>query len=375
MLLALIFLYFCTSGSSVGEYICFSTFGTCTPCYVFIALLFHASSLHRCFQSRPYKNKYIRETLNNSNMRQQCPELQIEMVDVAMCEEPHTNEDAPTGEKGAPNTCNEFAYIEEMKRTQRMCADVRKMCKKFERSLAVSMRWIMRGWHLKTPILETMHFPKKHSTTSSCDNLLNARTDSCVWSKSAEGRIPQNEGAMSSDKLAYLETKPSLNAQVLMSDCGSDVSVGSRKDNLLDSNRCAYPCLSIAVPAAIKNRAIGKFLGRLYSQTSVKAEQEIILQNWLMGQNDEGAPPEVVDWARRRLCGQASSATAGHAFSKAGLIISKKRQRLTADSVDDISFLGWPYKDNGWGELAKRPRCVPQVEGERFEEGSQMAAC
>ena len=104
---------------------------------------------------------------------------------------------------------------------------------------------------------------------------------------------------MSNDKLVYLETKPSLDAQVLMSDCGNDVSVGSRKDNLLDSNRCACPCLSIAVPVAIKNRAIGKFLGRLYSQTSVKAEQEIILRNWLMGQNDEGAPPEVVDWARR----------------------------------------------------------------------------
>ena len=215
---------------------------------------------------------------------------------------------------------------------------------------------------------------KKHTTANICDSLLNARTDSCVWTNSAEGRIPQSEGAMSSDKLAHLETKPSLDAQVLMSDCGSDVSVGSRKDNLLDSNRCAYPCLSIAVPAAIKNHAIGKFLSTLYSQSSVKAEQEIILQNWLMGQNDEGAPPEVVDWARRRLCGQSSSATSGHAFSKAGLIISKKRQRLMADNVDDISFLGWHYKDNGWGESAKRPRCVPQVEGERLEEEIQMAA-
>ena len=124
---------------------------------------------------------------------------------------------------------------------------------------------------------------KKHATANICDSLLNLRTDSCVWSKSAEGRIPQSEGAMSSDKLAYLETKPSLDAQVLMSDCGSDVSVGSRKDNLLDSNRCAYPCLSIVVQVAMKNRAIGKLLGRLYSQSSVKAEQEIILRNWLMG--------------------------------------------------------------------------------------------
>ena len=180
------------------------------------------------------------------------------------------------------------------------------------------MRWIMRGWSLKTPILETMHFPKKHTTANIFDSLLNARTDSCVWSKSTEGRIPQSEGAMTSDKLAYLETKPSLDAQVLMSDCGSDVSVGSRKDNLLDSNRCAYPCLSIAVPAAMKNRAIGKFLVRLYSQSLVKAEQEIILHNWLMGQNDEGAPPEVVDWARRRLCGQASSATSEACLLKSG---------------------------------------------------------
>ena len=215
---------------------------------------------------------------------------------------------------------------------------------------------------------------KKHTTANICDGLVNACTNAFVWSKSVEGRIPQSEGAMSNDKLVYLETKPSLDAQVLMSDCGNDVSVGSRKDNLLDSNRCAYPCLSIAVPAAIKNRAIGKFLGRLYSQISVKAEQEIILRNWLMGQNDEGAPPEVVDWARRRLCGQSSSATSGHAFSKAGLIISKKRQRLMVDNVDDISFLGWNYKDNGWGESPKRPRWVPQVEGERIEEEIQMAA-
>ena len=91
------------------------------------------------------------------------------MVDVAMCEESRTNEDAPTGEEGeegARNAHNDFAYMEEMKSTQRMCADVRKMCKKFERSLAVSMHWIMRGWRLKTPILETMHFPKKHTTAN-----------------------------------------------------------------------------------------------------------------------------------------------------------------------------------------------------------------
>ena len=84
--------------------------------------------------------------------------------------------------------------------------------------------------------------------------------------------------------------------------------------------------------------------------------------------------PEIADLARRRLSAQASSATSERAFSKAGLIISKKRQRLTADHVDGISLLGWHYKDNGWGESSKRLRCVPQVEGQRLEEEPEMAA-
>ena len=84
--------------------------------------------------------------------------------------------------------------------------------------------------------------------------------------------------------------------------------------------------------------------------------------------------PEIVDLAKRRLCAQASSATSERALSKAALIISKKRPQLTSDDVDGISLLGWHYKDNGWGESGKRPRCVPQVEGERVEEESQMAA-
>ena len=72
--------------------------------------------------------------------------------------------------------------------------------------------------------------------------------------------------------------------------------------------------------------------------------------------------PKIVDLARRRLCAQASSATSERAFSKAGLVISKKRQRLIANHVDGISLLGWHYKDNGWGESSKRLRCVPQLE-------------
>ena len=126
------------------------------------------------------------------------------------------------------------------------------------------MRWIMRGWRLKTPILETMHFFKKHTTVNICDNLLNARTDSCVWSKSGEGRISQTERAMNSEKLAWLATIPSLDAPMLMSDFGSDMSVGLEKDNLLDCNRCAYPFLSIAMKVIMKSPTMQKFLYKLH---------------------------------------------------------------------------------------------------------------
>ena len=84
--------------------------------------------------------------------------------------------------------------------------------------------------------------------------------------------------------------------------------------------------------------------------------------------------PEVANLTRHRLCAQASSATSECAFSKVGLVLSKKRQRLTADHVDGISLLGWHYKDNGWGESSKRIRCVLQVEGQRHEEESEMVA-
>ena len=64
---------------------------------------------------------------------------------------------------------------------------------------------------------------------------------------------------------------------------------------------------------------------------------------------------EIADLARRWLCAQASSATSECAFSKADLIVSKKRQRLMANHVDGISLMGWHYKDNGWGEIARDP--------------------
>ena len=52
------------------------------------------------------------------------------------------------------------------------------------------------------------------------------------------------------------------------------------------------------------------------------------------------------DLARCRLCAQASSATSESAFSKAGLIMSKKRKRLMANHVNSISLMGWHYEDN-----------------------------
>ena len=69
--------------------------------------------------------------------------------------------------------------------------------------------------------------------------------------------------------------------------------------------------------------------------------------------------PEIADLAKGRLCEQASSATFEHAFLKAGLVISKKRQLLTTEHVDGINLLGWHCKGNGWGESSKRLQCVP----------------
>ena len=71
---------------------------------------------------------------------------------------------------------------------------------------------------------------------------------------------------------------------------------------------------------------------------------------------------EIADLARRRLCAQASSAISEGAFFKAGLIVSKKRQWLMADHVNGISLMGRHYKDHGWGELAKRPKCGAEME-------------
>ena len=95
--------------------------------------------------------------------------------------------------------------------------------------MVMSTHWIVQDWRQKTRIFGAMHFPKKYTTTNISDSLLSARIDFYVLPKSVEGRIPQSEEALSNDRLAYLETKPTLDAPLLTSDFGSDVSAGAKK--------------------------------------------------------------------------------------------------------------------------------------------------
>ena len=90
-----------------------------------------------------------------------------------------------------------------------------------------------------------------------------------------------------------------------------------------------------------------------------------ILEWW---KDNEAGNVDTANLARRRLCARASSATSERAFSKAGLIMSKKRQQLTADHVDGINLMGWHYKDSDGGELAKRPRYGDEMEMDRHRD-------
>ena len=79
-------------------------------------------------------------------MGQKYPEEEKGTVDMEMCEDTRTDDDVvflEFGEDVAPKTCNDSTSAEEMERAERMCEDVRKMCRKFNRSMALSMHWIM----------------------------------------------------------------------------------------------------------------------------------------------------------------------------------------------------------------------------------------
>ena len=70
---------------------------------------------------------------------------------------------------------------------------------------------------------------------------------------------------------------------------------------------------------------------------------------------NETAFPMVADVARRRLCTQASSATSERSFSKAGLIVVKKRLTLLSKNVDALSAVGWDVMyERGLEEAPKR---------------------
>ena len=84
--------------------------------------------------------------------------------------------------------------------------------------------------------------------------------------------------------------------------------------------------------------------GKDATQRQVAHSLTDVLEWW---KDHEAGNVETADFARRQLCAQASRATSKRAFSKAGVIVSKKRQWLTADHGDGISLMGWHYKDHG----------------------------
>ena len=136
-----------------------------------------------------------------------------------------------------------------------------------ESFMTMNMHWIMQDWRLKTRIMGTMHFPKKHTTANISDRLLNARIDFGVWPKDAKGRISESEEALRCNKLVYFGMELPLDRPLLASDCGSDVSVGAEKNSLWDWNPCACHCMNIAVQSALKRPCIEKFVEPLVELT------------------------------------------------------------------------------------------------------------
>ncbi len=72
-----------------------------------------------------------------------------------------------------------------------------------------------------------------------------------------------------------------------------------------------------------------------------------------------GQFPNLAKLARRRLSAQASSACSERSFSKAGLIVTKKRMALRPENVDGLSLLGWSLMKEH-DDTAKRRQSFPQ---------------
>ena len=78
-------------------------------------------------------------------------------------------------------------------------------------------------------IMGTIYFPQQHTATNISDKLMDLRLDFGVYPKSRDGRPPQSLQAMRRKKGFYFREEHELDKPVLTSDCGSDVSAGSRK--------------------------------------------------------------------------------------------------------------------------------------------------
>ena len=70
-----------------------------------------------------------------------------------------------------------------------------------------------------------------------------------------------------------------------------------------------------------------------------RTERRFSVEQWWLKYKSRW--PNVAGIARRRLATQATSAASERSFSKAGLIVSRKRMMLTPQHVDGLSLLGW----------------------------------
>ena len=94
--------------------------------------------------------------------------------------------------------------------------------------------------------------PKDHTAMNISEKLMYLRLEFGLYPKSFDGRTTQCTDAARLLKLLYFTLELQLDKPILTSDCGSEVSVGAKKQELLYWNCCACPCLNIAIQAALK---------------------------------------------------------------------------------------------------------------------------
>ena len=92
---------------------------------------------------------------------------------------------------------------------------------------------------MKTRILGMTSFPEDHTAANISEKLMDLRLGFGLYPKSSDGRIAQCLDAIKLAKLLYFRLEPQQDEFVLTSDCGKNVSVGAKKDELWDWNLCA----------------------------------------------------------------------------------------------------------------------------------------